>query len=373
MMNEIKLAGVLIAKRREMGITQDDLAAHVGVGKAAVSKWENGNSFPDITLLPVIASYFGISIDQLMDYSPQLSKLEIKNIYVQLATGFASESFEDVIAKCKGLVKQYYSCYPFLLQVALLYLNHAQMAATDERKTQILKSAIVLCERIINYSRESDLAREAASYQAMCHIAIGEPAKALEILGDGTKPPVLYGTLISQAYQMLGNVEKAKEVTQIELYLSIMSVFGGLMSYIQLNINDFEIARAAFERAEDLSKSFNMNWLNPNNVAMMYVIGSSIYQTAGKSKEAIEMLDKYVDVCMHEFFPFTPRGDAFFDRINEWLTEYSGNMPRDEAVIKESMLNDVMLNPMFDSLRDFPKFIELVSKLKNFVGGKENA
>ena len=76
-MKEIKLAEVLAAKRHEKGVTQDELAAYVGVSKASVSKWETGHSYPDITLLPVLASYFDISIDRLMSYSPQLTKPEI--------------------------------------------------------------------------------------------------------------------------------------------------------------------------------------------------------------------------------------------------------------------------------------------------------
>lgn len=43
-MNEINISATLSAKRRERGLTQDDLAAHMGVTKASVSKWETGGS-----------------------------------------------------------------------------------------------------------------------------------------------------------------------------------------------------------------------------------------------------------------------------------------------------------------------------------------
>ena len=52
--------------RRAKGITQDQLAEHMGVSSQAVSKWENDLSCPDITLLPRLADYFGISIDKLL-------------------------------------------------------------------------------------------------------------------------------------------------------------------------------------------------------------------------------------------------------------------------------------------------------------------
>lgn len=50
--------------RKEHGVTQETLAAHLGVSPQAVSKWENG-SYPDGDLLPKIADFFGVSIDHL--------------------------------------------------------------------------------------------------------------------------------------------------------------------------------------------------------------------------------------------------------------------------------------------------------------------
>ncbi|MBQ9806871.1 MAG: helix-turn-helix transcriptional regulator [Clostridia bacterium] len=52
--------------RRRRGITQKELAAVLRVSCQAVSKWESGKCCPDIELLPTLARYFGISIDQLV-------------------------------------------------------------------------------------------------------------------------------------------------------------------------------------------------------------------------------------------------------------------------------------------------------------------
>ncbi len=51
--------------RKEKGWTQEQLAEMLNVSPQAVSKWENGNSCPDITLLPVIAKLFGVTVDEL--------------------------------------------------------------------------------------------------------------------------------------------------------------------------------------------------------------------------------------------------------------------------------------------------------------------
>ena len=58
-MNALRISENIMHLRKQKGITQDEVAAFLGVTKASVSKWENGQSMPDIMLLPEIATYFG--------------------------------------------------------------------------------------------------------------------------------------------------------------------------------------------------------------------------------------------------------------------------------------------------------------------------
>lgn len=56
----------IAALRREKGFTQDELAEKLGVTPQAVSKWENDQTCPDISLLPQLAKILGISVDELL-------------------------------------------------------------------------------------------------------------------------------------------------------------------------------------------------------------------------------------------------------------------------------------------------------------------
>lgn len=56
----------IAANRKRMGMTQDRLAEQLGVTAQAVSKWENDQSCPDITILPKLAEIFGITTDMLL-------------------------------------------------------------------------------------------------------------------------------------------------------------------------------------------------------------------------------------------------------------------------------------------------------------------
>lgn len=80
-MTEIKIGERIKAKRKERELTQEELANILYVSKAAVSKWENGESYPDITLLPRIAQLFHITIDELFGYTLEYKPLKIVNEY----------------------------------------------------------------------------------------------------------------------------------------------------------------------------------------------------------------------------------------------------------------------------------------------------
>ena len=51
--------------RKQRNLTQEQIAETLGVSCQAVSKWETNSSYPDISLLPIIADYFGVSVDYL--------------------------------------------------------------------------------------------------------------------------------------------------------------------------------------------------------------------------------------------------------------------------------------------------------------------
>ena len=63
-----KASGKLIAKlRQERGLTQQQLAAIIGVSHQAVSKWESGAALPDIQTMMELTRFFGITVEQLVN------------------------------------------------------------------------------------------------------------------------------------------------------------------------------------------------------------------------------------------------------------------------------------------------------------------
>lgn len=65
----------IYALRKKLGLTQEELAGLVNVSFQAVSKWENGNSLPDISALPLLANALHCSIDSLLGYAAEQRRI----------------------------------------------------------------------------------------------------------------------------------------------------------------------------------------------------------------------------------------------------------------------------------------------------------
>ncbi len=69
--------------RQENGITQETLAGFLGITFQSVSRWERGDGYPDIALLPEIAMFFGVSVDDLLGIDKAKNEERI-NEYLEL-------------------------------------------------------------------------------------------------------------------------------------------------------------------------------------------------------------------------------------------------------------------------------------------------
>lgn len=96
----LKIGEVIYRLRKEHHLTQEQLAQAIGVSVPAVSKWETGTTYPDITLLPKIAQFFECSIDELMAYEQKLTPLQINQWLAECKELANKRLFDEMIEKC---------------------------------------------------------------------------------------------------------------------------------------------------------------------------------------------------------------------------------------------------------------------------------
>lgn len=367
-MKEINLARIITQKRKEKGLTQDDLASYVGVSKASVSKWETGQSFPDILLLPILATYFNISIDELIGYSPQLDHSSIERLYTEFTVKFISEPFEKVIGDIEQSIRKYYACMPLIHKMAILLMNHFMLAPSPERQMAILTRIDELCERIKVESDDLKLVNSANSLQAAVYLIQQEPLKVIENLEGILSPTSNDEPILASAYQLLGRTDKAIEVLQAGQYNCLMQLISILPSYALVCIHDPARFDGVVKRSLSLMAAFEIEDLNAGIAVQTHLALAQGYMQMGNKEHALDQLEKYTELCTHKLFPIRIKGDAYFDQIEAWFKEIEvrTQAPRSEKVIGMSMIQGLEANPFFTALSEEPRFKSYLEQLKNF-------
>ncbi|MFA9380970.1 MAG: helix-turn-helix domain-containing protein [Acetanaerobacterium sp.] len=366
-MKEINIAKVLVSKRKEKGITQDELAHYMGVSKASVSKWETGQSYPDVTFLPLLASYFNISVDDLMDYKPQMTKEDIRKLYRSLSADFTSKPFDSVMENCRGIIKKYYSCFPLLLQMGTLMINHAELIKDPKKSASLIEEAKALFIRVKMESGDVSLAKQALFTEALCSLAAGDPNTALEQL-DGTIAPALPPeSLLASAYQMTGRIIDAKAVLQVGIYQNIVVLFNFFPAYLMLCADIPQKFDEVLRRALALSEAFDMRHLHPAVLVGLYIAAAQGYMTQENRVKALDMLQQYAEIVTGDIYPLRLHGDAFFDLLEGWIInlDHGTDLPRDEKTIRKSMADVIVQNPVFSVLSDERRFQSITEKLQS--------
>ncbi|MCL2568494.1 MAG: helix-turn-helix domain-containing protein [Oscillospiraceae bacterium] len=366
-MTEVTIGKIIIGKRKEKGVTQDELAHFIGVSKSSVSKWETGQSLPDIAHLPQLASYFGASLDELMGYDPQMTKEDINKLYEELSTEFAAKPFDEVMNRCRDIIKKYFSCFPLLYRMGLLFVNYGMTMEDDALEKAAITEARELFIRVKKQSGDAELKQLALRLEATCELALGRPNEAIELLQDISCQPPHEG-LLAQAYMMIGKEAEAKTLFQKKIYYNLHMLMGTIPQYLVFFADDCRQVEELCKRATGLISAFHLKTLDPTGILPFYIAAAQAYMANGKKAEALDLLEAYTDLVLGLTYPLDfLKGDAFFDSIKKLEDELpfgQAEMPRDETSIRQSMADEVIENPVFSALFDEPRFKRLCGGLR---------
>lgn len=117
----MSLGKVIRKYRKNRNLTQEEMAGWLGVTASAVNKWENENSYPDITLLAPIARLLNISLDTLLSFREDLTTEEINEIVCEADSKLKEESYDEAFLWAKKKLEQYPNCEELILNIAIIF------------------------------------------------------------------------------------------------------------------------------------------------------------------------------------------------------------------------------------------------------------
>ena len=89
------------------GITQEQFGYELGVSAQAVSRWENGATYPDITMLPMIADFFDVTLDELMGRGRELESNEREAFFQTMREMHSRGEIENILEAYDKMLQKY--------------------------------------------------------------------------------------------------------------------------------------------------------------------------------------------------------------------------------------------------------------------------
>ena len=208
--------------RKQRGITQEQLAESIGISFQAVSKWENNIALPDITLVPVLASYFGVSMDELFDFN--LKEIEQA---VRIITEKAYQYRESNPAESRRIIEEGLKKYPendILLNNLLYVLDYS--VKPDE--------TIAIASKLIEKTNQNDVKYDALRFLAYAYKAKGDLESAEAAIEQ--IPEIYFTKLTEKAYLLSGKAKfEAAEKQKWISFENLLQMMWKLAEYYEEN------------------------------------------------------------------------------------------------------------------------------------------
>ncbi len=126
--------------RLQKGLTQEQVADVFSVSPQAISRWENGSAYPDVTLLPGIAMYFDVSLDTLLGMDKLRDADALNEIHCRVHTLVSVQRYAEAVTLIKDSLKRYPNNSGLLIELCEVFSqtdNTHEAIAVSERALKL--------------------------------------------------------------------------------------------------------------------------------------------------------------------------------------------------------------------------------------------
>lgn len=228
----MKLSETIRSRRSALGLTQEQLADTLGVTAAAVSKWENDLSLPDMALLPALARRLETDPNTLLGFSAEPTRSEIAEFLNLLCDTGRLEGFDAALALARRKLQEYPASGLLLVNAATALDG---LCATDPAlRSRMLPEIMPLYEKAAA-SPDEAVARQAKTMLVLRYRDAGRYAEAQALLSE-LPGPVMPGKEQMQAglYCSQGRWTEAGKVTEGWLALTVSALVQALATLVEV-------------------------------------------------------------------------------------------------------------------------------------------
>ena len=365
----VKIGAIIKKLRAESNITQDTLATAIGVTPQAISRWESENGYPDIELLPTLADFFSVSIDELLGYKLSEREQELANIKKEMERLSEVGSVEERVAYARNAFAHYPADYEIRDHLAAcLYF------VWDETHDETLfKEIELLLSSVANGCNDENIRYDAINTLIALYGKVKQPEKAKEWVNRLTPMKYCREKALSDG---IGD-GKTKFYIQDEID-KLVSGLGVAIQTLALSEdlpNDFSTWNDKIEMFRVSNQLFHIIYgddlmYHHSQLSFNYWIISTYQISLGKTEDAMESLEKMCDHAIaYDISYQKDRGRNFTSFLVD--TQIYPEKSKDFHELTEHTQCyyrlDRLQHGRYDCIRQDPRFISIVERLNRYA------
>lgn len=220
--------------RRDRHLTQEQLAEVLGVAVGTVSKWESGNSAPDLALVMEMADFFGTSVDVLLGYRQQSASLT--GTIDRLRAMRNAKQYVEGRREAEKAVKRFPNSFDVFYQSAAL-LEMAALEGQDRQAARRAEQLYLRALELMDQNKDPKISRTGiGNGLANLALVLGESRRGVELLKQNNVEGVNNAVLGQTLARMPGHRQEALEYLEKALLNLLPQLFSVCIGY--LNIAD---------------------------------------------------------------------------------------------------------------------------------------
>ena len=344
----MSLGKVIRKYRKNRNLTQEEMAGRLGVTASAVNKWENENSYPEITLLAPIARLLNISLDTLLSFREDLTTEEINEIVCEADSKLKEESYDEAFLWAKKKLEQYPNCEELILNIAIIF-DAQRIVHEVSNKAEYDDYLCSLYVRVLDSDDETIRIRAADSLVGF-YMRKKQYDKAEKYLEYFSIQNPERKRKQAQIYAETGRVKEAYKAYEELLFSDYQRVSMELhgMYMLALQDNDRKRAHRLVDKQKELARCFEMG--------KYYEISSGLeLATLEKDTDSVVTIMEEMLSCVEQIGDF--RKSQFYEHMEfkEIREDYM-------AEVKENLLKCFCDEESFGFLKNDERWQRLVKQ-----------
>lgn len=349
---------IIRTRRTALGLTQEQLAGKLGVSAPAVNKWERGNSYPDITLLPVLARTLRVDLNTLLSFQEDLTETEIAEFLNRLYEVSRTEGCGAAFSLAEEKLRQFPNSDALAYSAAgLLEGLLTLFPGTDETARPGREDFVAGLYEQAAQSADPKI-REWATYTVASRcIARGDLDRAEALLDQISNTHRDKRELLSALRRKQGRTEEAWTLLERELFDRAHGIQTTLLSLIEMAQaeGDRQRAQGFCDAARRAGEALDLS---------DYAVLSAPFQLAAAKQDGPAALD-LLDRLLHSLtVPWDLSASPLYRHLA--TKEAAGEA---QSVLLEPLLDQVEADPDCAFLREMPEYGTMVEKYRRAADG----